>query len=156
MNLGADYKGFDLQLQFSGSFGFKSFNGPRSGYDRFDDNSSYRADYDPWTPENPNATDPRPIYQDSRNVRGDQDRWLENGNYLRIKQIALGYSLPKTVLGNVFNQVRFYVNAQNLVTFTSYNGLDPEFLNSSIWERSYDGGSFPNPRGFTIGTQITF
>jgi len=156
MNLGFDYKGFDLQLQFSGSFGFKSFNGPRSAYDRFDDNSNYRADYDPWTPENPNAKDPRPIYEDSRNVRGDQDRWLENGNYLRIKQIALGYSLPKTVLGSVFNQVRFYVNAQNLVTFTSYKGLDPEFLNSSIWERSYDGGSFPNPRGFTIGTQITF
>ena len=156
MNFGADYKGFDIQLQFSGSFGFKSFNGPRSGYDRFDDNSNYRADYDPWTIDNPNAKDPRPIYQDSRNVRGDQDRWLENGNYLRIKQIALGYSVPQSALGSVFNQVRFYINAQNLVTFSSYNGLDPEFLNSSIWERSYDGGNFPNPKGFTIGTQITF
>jgi len=156
MNIGADYKGFDLQLQFSGSFGFKSFNGPRSGYDRFDDNSNYRADYDPWTPENPNAKDPRPIYQDSRNVRGDQDRWLENGNYLRIKQMALGYSLPQSVLGSGLSQVRVYVNAQNLVTFTSYRGLDPEFLNGSIWERSYDGGNFPNPRGFTLGAQITF
>lgn len=156
MNFGLDYKGFDLQLQFSGSFGFKSFNGPRSGYDRFDDNSSYRADYDPWTPENPNAKDPRPIYADSRNVRGDQDRWLENGSYLRVKQMALGYSIPKTALGNTFNQVRFYVNAQNLITFTSYKGLDPEFLNSSIWDRSYDGGAFPNPKGITFGTQITF
>lgn len=155
-NLGFEYKGFDLQFQLTGAFGFKSFNGPRSGYDRFDDNSNYRADYDPWTAENPNAKDPRPIYADSRNVRPDQDRWLENGNYLRIRQMALGYNFPASILGNTFSQVRLYVNAQNLVTFTKYRGLDPEFLNRSIWERSYDGGSFPNPRGFSFGAQITF
>lgn len=156
MNFGFDYKGFDLQLQFTGAFGFKSFNGPRSTYDNFADNSNYRADYDPWTPENPNAKDPRPIFGDSRNVRADQDRWLENGNYLRVRQIALGYNLPKKLMGNTFSQVRFYVNAQNLITFTSYRGLDPEFLNGNIWDRSYDGGAFPNPKGFTFGTQITF
>jgi TonB-linked SusC/RagA family outer membrane protein len=156
MNFGLDYKGFDLQLQFTGAFGFKSFNGPRSGFDRFDDNSNYRADYDPWTPQNPNAKDPRPIMGDSRNVIGHQDRWLEKGDYLRVRQMALGYSLPKSALGTTFSQVRFYVNAQNLITFTKYTGLDPEFLNSSIWDRSYDGGAFPNPRGFTFGTQITF
>lgn len=156
INAGISYKGFDLQLQLSGSFGFKSFNGPRSGYDRFDDNSNYRANYDPWSTDNPNAKDPRPIYQDSRNNRGDQDRWLENGNYLRVKQIALGYNIPKSVLGANISQVRFYINAQNLITFTSYSGLDPEFLNRNIWDRSYDGGSFPNPKGITFGTQITF
>lgn len=156
MNLGFGYKGFDLQLQLSGSFGFKSFNGPRSGYDRFDDNSNYRADYAPWTPDNPNAKDPRPIYQDSRNARGDQDRWLENGSYLKVKQMALGYNLPRSVLGSHINQIRIYVNAQNLITFTSYTGLDPEFLNRNIWDRSYDGGAFPNPMGITFGTQITF
>lgn len=156
MNWGLDYKGFDLQLQFAGAFGFKSFNGPRSAYDRFDDNSNYRADYDPWTPDNPNAKDPRPIFGDSRNVRGEQDRWLENGSYLRIKQIALGYNLPATLIGPHFSGVRVYVNAQNLVTFTSYTGLDPEFLNRSIWARSHDTGAFPNAKGFTFGTQITF
>lgn len=156
MNWGFEYKGFDLQLQFSGAFGHKSFNGPRSAYDRFDDNSNYRADYDPWTPENPNAKDPRPIYADSRNVRGNQDRWLENGSYLRVKQMALGYNLPKSLLGEVFSGIRVYVNAQNLITFTSYKGLDPEFLNTNIWDRSYDGGSFPNPRGVTFGAQVSF
>lgn len=155
-NIGLEYKGFDFQMQLTGAFGHKNFNGPRSAYDRFDDNSSYRANYDPWTPENPNAKDPRPLYGDSRNAEGNRDRWLENGNYVRIKQIALGYNLPKSLLGNVFSQVRFYVNAQNLITFTSYTGLDPEFLNSNIWDRAYDGGAFPNPKGFTVGTQITF
>ncbi len=156
LNLGLRYKDFDLQIQLAGALGHKIFNGPRSAYDKFDDNSNYRSNYDAWTPENPNAKDPRPIYGDSRNVRGNQDRWLENGNYLRVKQMALGYNLPKSILGNAIDNVRFYINAQNLITFTGYKGLDPEFLNANIWERSYDGGFFPNPRAVTFGAQITF
>lgn len=156
MNWGVGWKGFDLQLQWAGTFGHLNFNGPRSGFDRFNDNSNYRADYDPWTPENPNARDPRPIYGDSRNVDGNQDRWLESGNYLRIRQIALGYNVPQKFLGETFRAMRVYVNGQNLVTFTSYTGLDPEFRNSNIWDRSYDGGYYPNPYGVTFGAQITF
>lgn len=156
INMGFRYKDIDLQIQMAGSFGNKLFNGPRSGYDMFNDNSGYRKDYDPWTPENPNAKDPRPIYGDSRNSRGDQDRWLENGNYWRVKQIALGYNLPKSLTRNFFDNIRVYVNAQNLITFTSYKGLDPEFLNTNIWDRTYDGGAFPNPRGITFGAQLAF
>lgn len=156
INLGARYKDFDLQVQMTGSFGNKIFNGPRSGYDMFTDNSGYRADYDPWTPENPNAKDPRPIYGSSSNSIGGQDRWLESGNYLRVKQIALGYNLPKSLTNNFFENIRVYVNAQNLITFTPYKGLDPEVLNRNIWDRTYDGGAFPNPRGITFGAQLAF
>lgn len=156
MNLGLEYKNFDLQIQLSGAFGHKAYNAARGTYDRFDDNSNYRADYDPWTPMNPNAKDPRPLYGDSRNTRSDQDRWLENGNYLKVKQIALGYNVPKSILGNAIEGIRVYVNAQNLITFTSYRGLDPEFLNTNIWDRSYDGSSYPNPYGVTFGAQISF
>ena len=150
------WRGIDFQLQMTGAFGHKVFNGPRSGFDRFDDNSNYRADYDAWTPDNKNAKDPRPIYQDGRNTRGDQDRWIEDGSYLRVKQLALGYSLPKVILGNNIDQVRVFVNAQNIITFTGYTGLDPEFRNSNIWERGYDYGAFPNPKTITLGAQITF
>lgn len=156
MNLGFRYKDFDLQIQMAGAFGNKIFNGPRSAYDMFNDNSNYRKDYDAWTPENVNAKDPRPLFGDSRNSRAEQDRWLENGNYWRVKQMALGYNLPKSLLHNHFDNVRIYVNAQNLITFTSYTGLDPEFQNNNIWDRSYDGGAFPNPKGITFGAQITF
>lgn len=157
LNSNFEYKGFDLMVQFTSAFGHKLFNGPRSGYDKFDDNSNYRADYDPFDlEENPNGVDPRPLYDDARNVRRDQDRWLENGNYLRLKQVALGYSLPKSLFNNAFENFRVFVNGQNLLTITSYKGLDPEFVNRSIWERGYDGGAFPNPFGLTIGTQITF
>jgi TonB-linked SusC/RagA family outer membrane protein len=156
MNWGFTWKGIDLQLQWAGTFGHLNFNGPRSGFDRFNDNSNYRASYDPWTPQTVDAKDPRPIYGDSRNVDGNQDRWLEKGDYLRVRQIALGYSLPKSLLGKNISTVRVYVNAQNLLTFTSYTGLDPEFRNGNIWDRAYDGGYFPNPYGVTFGAQISF
>ncbi|MDO5035556.1 MAG: TonB-dependent receptor [Porphyromonas sp.] len=155
-NIGAWWNGFDVQVQFTGAFGHKIFNGVRSTIDRFDDNSNYRADYDPWTPENTGAKDPRPLYGDDRNARGDQDRWLEPGGYLKIRQMALGYTLPENALGGFFKSVRFYVNAQNMITFTRYTGLDPEFLNGNIWDRSYDGGAFPNPKAVTFGTRIEF
>lgn len=156
LNLGFRYKSFDFQALLAGAFGHKIFNGPRSAYDKFDDNSTYRANYNAWTPENPNAKDPRPLYGDSRNSRGNQDRWLENGNYLRVKQLSLGYNVPRSFLGDAFQSIRVYVNAQNLITFTSYTGLDPEFLNTNIFDRSYDGGAFPNPRAVTFGAQISF
>ncbi|MGV8093119.1 MAG: TonB-dependent receptor [Mangrovibacterium sp.] len=156
LNATVEWKGFDMQLQLVGAFGHKVFNGPRSGFDRYDDNSNYRADYDPWSETNQDAKDPRPIYQDGRNTRGDQTRWLENGSYLRVRQLALGYSLPKTLFSSYFDQVRIFANAQNLITFTGYNGLDPEFRNSSIWERGHDYGAFPNPKAVTFGLQVTF
>lgn len=156
LNITVEYKGFDLQVEFGGAFGHKLFNGPRSGYDRFDDNSNYRADYDAWSPSNPNGKDPRPLYGDSRNVRGDQDRWLENGNYLRMRQLALGYTLPEHLCGAYFRQIRVFVNAQNLLTFTNYTGLDPEFLNGNIWDRGYDPASYPTAKGVTVGAQINF
>lgn len=156
MNLTAAYKGFDLQLQFAGAFGHKVYNGPRSTMDYFADNSNYRANYDAWTPEHINAKDPRPIYSDSRNVIGYQDRWLENGNYVKLKQASIGYNIPQSILKNVFKSARVYVNGQNLLTFTSYSGLDPEFLNGDVWTRGFDGGAFPNPMGVTFGAQISF
>lgn len=156
LNTTLEWKGLDLQIQMAGAFGQKVFNGPRSGFDRFDDNSNYRADYDAWSTDNPNGKDPRPLYQDSRNTRGDQDRWIEDGSYLRVRQMALGYNLPKSILGNALDQARIFVNAQNLITFTKYTGLDPEFRNSNIWERGQDYGAFPNPKAVTIGAQLTF
>jgi hypothetical protein len=156
LNLTLEWKGFDLMVMSAGSFGQKYFNGPRSGFDRFDDNSNYRADYDPWTQDNPNAKDPRPLYGDARNSQGFQDRWLENGSYFRIKQIGVGYTIPKLKGKSIFDQIRIFANAQNMITFTKYTGLDPEFRNSNIWDRGYDPAAFPNPFGVTFGAEITF
>ena len=72
------------------------------------------------------------------------------------RKLLACYNLPKSLTRNFFDNIRVYVNAQNLITFTSYKGLDPEFLNTNIWDRTYDGGAFPNPRGITFGAQLAF
>lgn len=156
LNFTLSWKSFDFMLQGSGAFGQVYFNGPRSAMDLFNDNSNYRANYDPWTPDNPNAKDPRPLYGDIRNGMAGQDRWLEPGSYFRIKQIGLGYTLPKFKNTTVFDNIRVFANAQNMITFTKYSGLDPEFRNPTIWDRGYDWAPFPNPYGVTLGADINF
>lgn len=159
LNLGLnfEYKGLDLMLQFSSSLGHKIFNGPRSAFDMFNDNHSTRSDYDAFDAvTNPAGKDPRPIYGDGRNSRGNQDRWLESGNYLRLSQVAIGYALPKKLLGEHIDGVRIFVAGQNLVTLTGYSGLDPQFAGYNIWARSHDNGEYPTPLGVTCGATITF
>ncbi|MEG0011838.1 MAG: TonB-dependent receptor [Muribaculaceae bacterium] len=157
-SLGAtlEYKGFDLMFQFNSSFGNKIYNGPRANLDLFQDNSNYRADYDAFDiVSNPNGKDPRPIYGDGRNARAS-DRFLEDGGYVKLAQVALGYNFPAKMLGRYIGSLRLFVNGQNLLTFTKYTGLSPEFLNTNIWDRSHDGGHYPNPYGVTFGAQVSF
>src|SRR5690606_6011842 len=145
LNLGASYKGFELSMNWFGAFGATVFNGPRSGMDRFDDNNNYRSGVQPWTPDNPNTSFPRVIYASTLNARGDSDRWLEDGNFMRLKYISLAYTLPTSIIERIgFSSAQISISGQNLITFTEYTGLDPEFNNSNIFERGFDYGAFPN------------
>lgn len=111
----------------------------------------------PWTQEHPVNDRPRIVYGDSRNTRGDQDRWLEDGSFFRISDITLGYSLPTRAIRKIgLEKVRFAVTGKNLVTFTKYSGLDPEFADGGIWTIGYDGCSFPNPRAVQFAVSLTF
>ncbi|HWW40411.1 TonB-dependent receptor [Pedobacter sp.] len=157
LNLSASYKGFELNMDWFGSFGAKVFNGPRSVMDRFDDNSNYRAGIQPWTPENPNTNVPRAYYGSTLNSRGDSDRWLENGSFFRMKYISLSYKVPESVVKKIgFQNARVTLSGQNLITFTKYTGLDPEFSNGSVFEKGYDFGAFPNVRMYSLGLQFGF
>lgn len=157
LNLGASYKGFELTMNWFGSFGSKVFNGPGSVTDNFSDNSNYRAGIQPWTPENKNTDVPRAFYGSTTNARGDTDRWLENGSFARLKYIGLSYDLPKQLLSKIgFNSAQVTLSAQNLLTITKYKGLDPEFSNGSIFEKGYDFGAFPNLKSVSLGIQFGF
>lgn len=157
LNLGASYRGFDLTMQWFGSFGATVYNGYRSLVDRFDDNSNYRSGIQPWTPENPNTDFPRVIAATTLNSRGDTDRWLENGSFMRLKLISLGYALPSTWLGRWgFSDAQLSISGQNLLTFTNYSGLDPEFANDNIFLRGFDNYAFPNLKMYTVGLQLGF
>jgi hypothetical protein len=157
LNFGATYKGFDFTMQWFGAFGATVYNGYRSLVDRFDDNSNYRSGIQPWTPENPNTDFPRVIAATTLNSRGDTDRWLEDGSFMRLKLISIGYSLPAPLVNRLgFTNAQVTLSGQNLLTFTKYQGLDPEFANNNIFLRGFDNYAFPNLRMYTLGLQLGF
>jgi TonB-linked SusC/RagA family outer membrane protein len=157
LNAGAEYKGFDFSMNWIGSHGATVYNGFRSTVDRFDDNSNYRTGIQPWTPENPNTDFPRIVKGTTLNARGDSDRFLESGDFIRLKYIGFGYNLPKDVLQHAgIASARFTLSAQNVITFTKYKGLDPEFSNGNIFERGVDIGAFPNLKTFSFGVEFSF
>ncbi|TRX28903.1 TonB-dependent receptor [Flavobacterium franklandianum] len=156
-NAGAEYKGFDFSMNWIASSGATVYNGYRSVVDRFDDNSSYRAGIQPWTPENPNTDFPRITKGSTLNSRGDSDRFLENGDFIRLKYIGFGYNLPENVLkSSGIAKIRLTLSAQNVITITKYLGLDPEFSNGNIFQRGVDNGAFPNLQTYSFGAEFSF
>jgi TonB-linked SusC/RagA family outer membrane protein len=100
----------------------------------------------------------------SQNLR-PSDRFVENGSYLRFRNVTLGYSVPVATLGSVgktFSSLRVYATAQNLLTVTKYKGYDPEIggqdtsAESFLFARGIDGGQYPQPRSFMLGVQVGF
>lgn len=157
LNMGASYKGFELTMNWFSALGAIVYNGPRSGMDRFDDNSNYRSGVTPWTPENPDTDFPRIVYASTLNARGDSDRWLEDGSFARLKYISLAYSIPASIVERMgFSNAQVSISGQNLLTFTKYTGLDPEFNNGNIFQRGLDFGSFPNLKTYSLGLQFGF
>ncbi|MCB7482083.1 SusC/RagA family TonB-linked outer membrane protein [Christiangramia sediminis] len=156
-NASAEYKNFDFSMNWIGSFGAEIYNGFRSVVDRFDDDSNYRAGIQPWTPENPNTDFPRIVRGTTLNSRGDSDRWLEDGSFIRLKYVGIGYNIPESAIKSIgFDKARISLSAQNIITITDYQGLDPEFSNPNIFQRGVDFGSYPNVQNYSLGVEIGF
>lgn len=92
------------------------------------------------------------------NNRADSDRWIEDGSYLRIRNVELGYSLPKSISDRLrLTNARLYVSAQNLFTFTKYKGLDPDIVGANVnLEPGVDNGNYPSSRILSVGINIGF
>ncbi|QIX62858.1 TonB-dependent receptor [Hymenobacter sp. BT18] len=157
-NLNLGYKGFDLSALFQGVSGNEIFNVTRYWTDRMDDNGNFRADIRPWTPTNPSTTTPRPLLGGGENALQTSDRWLENGAYLRLKNLQVSYSLPKPMTEKLagIGSVRFTITAANLFTITDYTGYDPEIVGAGPLARGVDDGNYPNVRTITGGLQVGF
>ncbi|MGI4760396.1 MAG: SusC/RagA family TonB-linked outer membrane protein [Janthinobacterium lividum] len=163
----AAYKGLDLSFLIQGSGGNQVFNVARATMDRTDDPSNFRADFQPWTPDNHSTTTPRALQSGgatgnlqaaaASNARGSS-RFLESGSYARMKNITLGYTFSKDMMARTkaVSSLRIYVTAQNLFTITNYSGPDPEFVNGNFFERGVDYNAFPNLRTFIGGVQLGF
>jgi len=109
---------------------------------------------------NPDATIPRYTSTDvNGNARIPSDRWVEDGSYVRVQNISLGYTLPSTLTNRArLSRVRIYGNVQNAFVFTKYSGYDPEVgaNNQNVLQQSVDSGRYPTPRMFTLGLDVDF
>jgi len=150
----------DFGLNLRGAGGFKIFNAVRYWTDRGDDPSNFRKGYTPWTAENQSTSTPRITAAASPNNRFLSDRWVEDGAYLRIQNVTLGYRLPMSMVsrltsGRTFDS-RIYLNIQNLHTFTDFSNWDPETLgNGNALGRGIDDGQiYPNVRTYSIGLDL--
>ena len=134
LNLGANYKNFDLSVFFQGVQGNKIYNATRvitEGMVRFFNAGTQVLNA--WTPTNTNTNIPRAISSDPNQNARPSTRFLEDGSYLRLKNIMLGYNYSAASLQSltkgVVRNFRIYVSAQNILTFTNYSGYDPEVGN---------------------------
>lgn len=156
INFDATYKNFDASIFGFGSFGQDVFNGMSSWVNGFADNTNHLVGTSPWTPTNTSTDFPRVVYADNRNSRGDQDRWLEKGSFFKVRTMAVGYTLNPERFSKIFNSLRVSVTAQNLITLTKYTGLDPDFIEQSLFERGHDNSSYPTPKTLIFSLNVNF
>ena len=167
LNLDATYKRFDFNIYFYGSYGNKIFNYQARMLESFQAPGfvgvqNIGLDYfnNHWTPSNPSNRYTRFTYNDdviASNVPSSQ--YVEDGSYLRLKNVQIGYTIPAQQFGNVpIPRIRVYVSTQNLFTITKYSGLDPEIGVSagSATAAGVDAGTYPLSRFFTVGLNVIF
>ena len=164
LNLSMDYKNFDLRVFFQGIEGNEVFNQNVRYIETYNTyaNQSPKA-LNAWTSDNPNTDVPRIVPGLNYNTL-QSDRLVEDGSYMRLKNVTLGYTLPEKLLEKVkgLNRFRVYIQGQNILTFTKYTGLDPEIGDRSTETLGdnltvgFDEGTYPVPRLVLIGLQVGF
>ena len=160
LNLAFGYKGFDLTAFFYGSQGNDILNLNRWWLDfwpSFQGQKSTDLLYNSWTPSNTDATTPKASNKSNFSTNTVHNSYyMEDGSYLRLKNLQIGYTFPRSVLGNVFSNARIYVQGTNLFTLTKYTGLDPELYQRSEQAFAVDQGSLPAIKQFIFGINLGF
>ena len=164
----ASFRQFSLNIQLVGVFGNKIYNDVRRALDSYEQ-TNFRSDISPWSPENTDTGDPRIALASEQGIidnnLGTSERWLENGSYVRMRNVEVGYNVPSALLGRMGVQnARLFVSGQNLFTITKYSGLDPDVVGNPdpinaqvrILQRGVDLGNWPASRVFSFGIQCNF
>ena len=157
LNLSASYKGLDFSAVIGSAFGNKIYNGNQYYYEGMNSAHNFLSTtLNAWTPTNTNTKVPRAIYGDPNDNTRESTRFLENGDFVRMRQIQVGYTLPKAWVKQVYcDRIRFYVSAENLFTITGYSGANPEF-SMGVLDSGIDRFTYPFSRSYTVGAQVTF
>ncbi len=169
-NVNVVYKSIDFSAFLYWKAGGQIANYTRywTDFNTFQGNRTRRVLYDSWTPENKNALLPRVTSNDATSGTLPVDYYIEPGGYLRMRNLMVGYTLPKIMMDKIgIDRLRFYVQAQNIFTLTKYTGLDPEITTNNTGRNDYnrrladrnigvDVGNFPTPRAFIFGLNLGF
>ena len=154
LNLGFQYKGFDFSMVWSGAADFKIMQSYRNY-------TSQKANYTSailsrWTGEGTSNSTPRMSLKSSGNYEFS-DLFLHTGDYFRLSNVTIGYDFAPLIGLKAISQARLYVQAQNLLTLTNYDGIDPEVgFGYNSWVYGMDLGTYPRARTFLVGVNLKF
>ena len=154
-----NFHGFDLNIFFSWSYGNDVINANRLYFENgsITNTNQLKTYTNRWTPENPTSDIPR-VGADIASMFVYSSRVVEDASFLRLRNVTLGYTLPRKVLRKMhFDTMRFYVSAENLWTLTNYSGPDPEVsTRNSVLTPGFDWSAYPRAMGVTAGLSFTF
>ncbi|WP_296618306.1 TonB-dependent receptor [Marivirga sp.] len=160
LNLTAEYKNFDLNLLIAGQTGnqiFRTFERQDVPY------NNYTTEWlDRWSEDNPTGSYPRVTAGAQNPVANNNSPssfYVEDADFLRVKNLQIGYSVPKSILEKAkMTKARIFVSVDNLLTLTGYSGFDPEIgvINYNVASSNLDQGFYPQTRNFGAGLQLTF
>lgn len=168
VNLTAGWKTFDLSVFLQGVGGNEIFNAAGTALKGMSGgNNQLKSVLGRWQGEGTSNSIPRASVDDPNGNNRYSDRWIEKGDFLRIKNVQLGYTLPSTGLSRISREFitgsRLYIAVNNLATFTKYTGYDPEVTRGSSFQKGefplangQDSGGSPQPTSVQIGWSITF
>ena len=156
INFGWKMNGFDVSMNWFGTVGSEIYDANKNvayGFQRHQDLVGQ------WTAENPTSNTPsfRGRNDAHPNYAPETDYWVENGDYLRLKQITFGYTIPKAHTEKMgISTLRFYLTAQNPITITNYEGFDPEIGGSNVARRGIDNSRYPISSVYSLGLKVSF
>ena len=153
-NLNLAMSSFDLSVFTYASVG----NDIYRAYERnLNYTNRFASTLDRWTGPGTSFEEPRVTFVDSNNNRRASDRYIEDGSYLRIKNIQLGYSFPESINETIGSEdIRAYFQVKNALTLTNYSGYDPEISTGGVLDTGIDRGTYPQPRIWSLGLNIKF
>lgn len=167
LSFDASYKAWDINLYFYGTYGNKILNYIESDLESFQkrgsegvENVSLKYYENHWTPSHPSNRYARALATDDNTGNNvPSSAWVEDGSYLKLKNLTVGYTLPDALAKRLsLAKLRVYFSTQNLFTITKYSGLDPEigiqFGNAT--QNGVDNGTYPSSRSYTFGLNVTF
>ena len=163
-----EYRNFDLSVFFQGQYGNKIYSQVNMDIEGFYRafNVTQRVYDDRWQGEGTSNTMPRVSFNGASNNKYPSSRFLQDGSYVRLKNIQVGYTIPEKIINRFhLKSLRFYITGQNLWTLTKFTGLDPEmYVSDNVKRDTYGGdvaagidwGTYPSARSYIIGLNLNF